>query len=68
MNDQKQQKPLCPFKRIVEREYSSTRGMTSLRERFDVCAGERCMAYRVPDYGLGESGGPTCKRLEMGSK
>ena len=41
MSDQKQQKPLCPFKRIVEREYSSTRGMTSLRERFDVCAGER---------------------------
>ena len=35
MNDQKQQKPLCPFKRIVEREYSGTRGMTSLRERFD---------------------------------
>jgi len=60
MNDQKQQKPLCPFKRIVEREYSGTRGMTSLRERFDVCAGVRCMAYQRQDG--------TCKRLEMGSK
>lgn len=56
MSDQKQQKPLCPFKKIVEREYSGQRGMTSMRERFDVCAGERCMAYRR------QSG--TCKRLE----
>lgn len=61
MSDQKQQKPLCPFKRVVEREYSGARGMTSMRERFDVCAGERCMAYRRRDK--------TCKRLEQnGSK
>lgn len=61
MSDQKQQKSLCPFKRVVEREYSGTRGMTSMRERFDVCAGERCMAYRRRDK--------TCKRLEPdGSK
>lgn len=56
MSDQKQQKPLCPFKKIVELEYSGQRGMTSMRERFDVCAGERCMAYRRQ--------GGTCKRLE----
>lgn len=56
MSDQKQQKPLCPFKRIVEREYSGQRGMTSMRERFDVCAGKRCMAYQPQ--------GGTCKRLE----
>ncbi len=61
MSDQKQQKPLCPFKRIVEREYSGHKGMATLRERFDVCAGERCMAYRRRDK--------TCKRLEPdGSK
>ena len=61
MSDQKQQKSLCPFNRVVEREYSGTRGMTSMRERFDVCAGERCMAYRRRDK--------TCKRLEPdGSK
>lgn len=61
MSDQKQQKSPCPFKRVVEREYSGTRGMTSMRERFDVCAGERCMAYRRRDK--------TCKRLEPdGSK
>lgn len=59
--DQKQQKPLCPFKRIVEREYSGQRGMTSMRERFDVCAGERCMAYKKTP--LGDTNG-ICKRLE----
>lgn len=62
----KQQKPLCPFKRIVEWEYSGQKGMTSMRERFDVCAGERCMAYRLPLYGHGESGDGTCKRLDSG--
>lgn len=61
MSDQKQQKPLCPFKRIVEREYSGQRGMTSMRERFDVCAGERCMAH----YQVGAR--EMCRRLE-GSK
>lgn len=61
MSEQKQQKDLCPFKRIVEREYSGHKGMATLRERFDVCAGERCMAYRRRDK--------TCKRLEPdGSK
>jgi len=60
----KQQKPLCPFKKIIEREYSGRKGAVTIRERFDVCAGERYMAYRVPNYGHGESGDPTCKRLE----
>ena len=61
MSDQKQQKPLCPFKRIVERECSGKKGMTAMRERFGVCAGERCMAYQRKDG--------TCKRLEQnGSK
>lgn len=56
MSNQKQQKPLCPFKRIIERDYSGQR-----REKFDVCAGDRCMAYQRKDG--------TCKRLEQnGSK
>lgn len=59
MNDKKQQKPLCPFKKIIEREYSGRKGTTTMRERFDVCAGERCMAYKEPVYGVG-----VCKRLE----
>lgn len=62
----KQQKPLCPFKKIIEREYSGRKGIVTIRERFDVCAGERCMAYRMPKYGHGESGDPTCKRMEPG--
>ena len=45
MSEQKQQKDLCPFKRIVEREYNGHKGVAGLRERFDVCVGERCMAY-----------------------
>lgn len=49
MSNQKQQKPLCPFKRIIE--------MTAMREKFDVCAGDRCMAYQRKDG--------TCKRLEQ---
>lgn len=32
MSNQKQQKPLCPFKRIIERDYSGQRGMTAMRE------------------------------------
>lgn len=66
MSKGKQQKPLCPFKKIIEREHSGHKGATVMRERFDVCAGERCMAYRVPNYGLGEGGDPTCKRMERG--
>lgn len=65
MSEQKRQKDLCPFKRIVEREYNGHKGVAALRERFDVCAGERCMAYQEPSCGIGK---PTCKRLENGSK
>ena len=48
------QKPLCPFKKVVEKDYSYTTGKTTIMERFDVCAGERCMAYR----------GSRCLRVE----
>ena len=58
MSNQKQ-KPLCPFKKVVEKDYSHTTGKTTIMERFDVCAGERCMAYTEPVYGV-----TRCKRLE----
>lgn len=44
MNSYKQ-KPLCPFKKVAEKYHSSFTGKTTTKERFDVCAGERCMAY-----------------------
>ncbi len=51
-------KKLCPFKKAVERDYNGHRGSTTLKERFEPCAGERCMAFK----GAGKSG--YCKRLE----
>lgn len=61
MSEQKQQKPLCPFKKIIEREYNGHRGTATMRERFDVCAGERCMAYEKTPFGTTPG---TCKRLD----
>lgn len=66
MNKKQQQSRLCPFKKIIERDYSGKTGKTTINERFAPCAGERCMAYQVPSYGHGEGGDPTCKRLEGG--
>lgn len=56
-----QQKPLCPFKKITDRENNGHKGVTTTRERFDVCAGERCMAY---EKGLTSFSTGSCKRLE----
>ncbi len=64
MSKEKQPSRLCPFKKIVERDYNSKTGVTTINERFAPCAGERCMAYSTPLYGLGQSGDPFCKRLE----
>ena len=36
---------LCPFKKIIEREYSGKTGVTTINERFAPCAKERCIAY-----------------------
>ena len=54
MNKDRKNK-LCPFKKIVEREYSSRTGKGTYNERFALCAGERCMAYRPGGY---------CARME----
>ena len=61
MSKDKQPPLLCPYKKIVERDYSGKTGKTTINERFAPCAGERCMAH----YQIG--GREMCRRLE-GSK
>lgn len=55
MSKDKQPPRLCPFKKIIERDYSGKTGKATINERFAPCAGERCMAYY---HGL-------CKRIEV---
>jgi len=45
----------CPFKKAVSSENNSYTGRRELHERFEECAGDRCMAY-LP--------GGRCRRLE----
>ena len=54
MNKDRKNK-LCPFKKIVEREYSSRTGKGTYNERFALCVGDRSMAYRPGGY---------CARME----
>lgn len=51
---------LCPFKKTITREQNPVTGRTVTYERFEVCAGERCMAYRPgpPHTGLGRAPKP----------
>lgn len=63
MRKDKKQPLLCPFKKIIEKDYSGKTGKATINERFAPCAGERCMAYQEPSCGIGN---PTCKRLEGG--
>jgi len=58
MSKKEQPPRLCPFKKIVERDYDGKSGKATINERFAPCAGERCMAYK----GTGEHG--YCIRLE----
>lgn len=44
----KENEMLCPFKKTTTEEYSGSTGRTVTYERFEVCAGDRCMAYRPP--------------------
>ncbi len=60
MSKEKQPSRLCPFKKIVERDYNSKTGVTTINERFAPCAGERCMAH----YQVGSR--EMCRRLEAG--
>ena len=61
MSKNQQQSRLCPFKKIIERDYSGKTGKTTINERFAPCAGERCMENTEPVYGVAR-----CKRLEGG--
>lgn len=45
MKAQDTKSKLCPFKKIVERDYNGKTGRQTINERFAPCAGERCMAY-----------------------
>jgi hypothetical protein len=49
---------LCPFKKKVASEYNPNTGKRTMYEKFEVCAGERCMAYRITPTGV------TCRRLQ----
>lgn len=53
-----EKKMLCPFKKLVEREYNGNAGTITIRERFAYCAGKRCMAH----YQI--AGREMCRRLE----
>ena len=48
----------CPFKKAVSVEYNSTTERKEMHERFEECAGIRCMAWTP---------GGRCKRLEVGN-
>lgn len=39
------QKKLCPFKKATTTEKNGMTGSTTTHERFEECAGSRCMAY-----------------------
>lgn len=54
----KEKEMLCPFKKTITEEPNPMTGKTVTYERFEVCAGERCMAYRHGSQRL-----PECLRL-----
>ena len=54
----KEEPRYCPFKKAVSTENNGYTGRKELHERFEECAGERCMAW-MP--------GGRCKRLEGNS-
>ena len=52
---------LCPFKITTVKERNQLTGEETTHQRFEVCAGERCMAY-------GHGYKPTCLRIENEAK
>lgn len=60
----KKPKRLCPFKKSIVRirAYGSKAEKITMQERFDVCAGERCIAYEKGPF----EDKPHCKRLDGG--
>ena len=51
MNGDGQESRFCPFKTQTEKTYDDNSGLTTTRERFEHCAGSRCMAYRKDSPG-----------------
>lgn len=35
----------CPFKKAISTEYNGNNSKKEIHERFEQCAGDRCMAY-----------------------
>ena len=54
---------LCPFKKTLDRDYNSMTGKHTVHERFEDCAGERCMAYSKGPF----DSEAKCLRLERPS-
>lgn len=46
----------CPFKKAISTEYNGNNSKKEIHERFEQCAGDRCMAY-IPYYNK-------CARIE----
>lgn len=40
-----EEQKLCPFKKSTDRETNGFTAKQTIHERFEVCAGTRCMAY-----------------------
>lgn len=57
----KEKEMLCPFKKTTTEEPNPMTGKVTTYERFEVCAGKRCMAYDPPTFG---SDRPYCLRLD----
>lgn len=58
-NDDHKETRYCPFKKAVSVEYNSMTGRKEMHERFEECAGERCMAYKPEAF----ASPADCKRL-----
>jgi len=57
-NDDHKESRYCPFKKAVTTESNGYTGKREMHERFEDCAGDRCMAW-MP--------GGRCRRLEGGN-
>lgn len=52
----------CPFKKAVSVEFNGASGRKEVHERFEECAGERCVAYSGKEIFTER---PRCMRLEV---
>lgn len=62
---------LCPFRKVIEQEWSDETRIAIKRERFQPCIGHKCMAYvyTLPFMAEGTGSNPNnwgCARLLKG--